>query len=886
MAGQYSVETVSQLAERFAAARLGRPMRVRRYEAGQELVYEVTPVLLGGAARVRLVVEAFVGGGFAGQVYRVRLSRIEAPGAGPEGLEVGGIYAVKILIPPSAGSQRFRDLIYAVGFQGPFALQCNPAAARAGALWQKFIRRAAGIRFGDERAVVDVLATFVDQRLGSCGEISEWVDGRTWRFEVDDRLFARRRWRPGQAGEGLGSPEYRAKRQFMADFVKLLHEVGAPELARQYEWWTCKSQPNVLKRLDAPDEPAAGLTAVDFRAGLALLPFLPMSPGDVKLILKGMARGSLVQFDRGDLHRLRAFMDAHAERFADMREAFEELTEAEREYRDSQIDVTHNHVGLLYSGRLWSSILDGAVTGWAVRNVTDEGTTKGLRESRLLTLAFAAVGLLPLLGLVGGIAAFFAGLAAGASAWRAVGVAAAVIVLSRFFGKLLRKVWGRADFRRHLWGLCTSLDYLGRAVRGHVAESLIRWHRAGRLDSKRAAKIADQPWRFFCHLPFTVLPGRVHRFCTDRRYAAGVARSIFVRPVRLYFNAAAREQWLREMVAEGRARHMLTDEDAEAILSRVGEPFIQKYLKSLAVHVCTLPVTQVVSVTLAAIWVLAHPDRPTAWAEGLGILAAFQVTPISPGSLVRGFYVLYLVLSEKNFKDYNIAVFLGFFKYVGYLAFPIQMTYRYPALARFMAAHWATGAVRIVPIFGEHGALLEHGVFDRFYNYPLSVRRRMRKRAALRAGLAGRAWHGFLATAAGIVVLGLVAAVCRSLWGTLPRLRDIWPATILVPAALGAAATAWAGGKPFARRINLSVLCGFALGLGYGVLHAALRFLPALGGTAGDGGSIKDALSTGAWSAFIFTLVAAVAALLTEVNLPEPNAVRRLNELQQPETQQ
>jgi len=71
--------------------------------------------------------------------------------------------------------------------------------------------------------------------------------------------------------------------------------------------------------------------------------------------------------------------------------------------------------------------------------------------------------------------------------------------------------------------------------------------------------------------------------------------------------------------------------------------------------------------------------------------------------------VLYLVIRERNIKDYNIALVLAFFKYVGYLAFPIQMAYRYPVLARFMAVHWATSAVHIVPVFGESGALLEHG---------------------------------------------------------------------------------------------------------------------------------------------------------------------------------
>ena len=91
---------------------------------------------------------------------------------------------------------------------------------------------------------------------------------------------------------------------------------------------------------------------------------------------------------------------------------------------------------------------------------------------------------------------------------------------------------------------------------------------------------------------------------------------------------------------------------------------------------------------------------------------------------------MYLVVHERNFKDYNIAVFLSFFKYIGYLAFPIQMAYHYPVLARFMAAHWSTAAAHTIPVFGEKGALLEHGVFSLFYNYPLTLRRWRARRAA------------------------------------------------------------------------------------------------------------------------------------------------------------
>ncbi|MCP4151722.1 MAG: hypothetical protein GY757_28520, partial [bacterium] len=103
------------------------------------------------------------------------------------------------------------------------------------------------------------------------------------------------------------------------------------------------------------------------------------------------------------------------------------------------------------------------------------------------------------------------------------------------------------------------------------------------------------------------------------------------------------------------------------------------------------------------VYVVMHPEMSNAEsvAAVAAILVLFQITPVSPGSLVRGLYVVYMVIKDRNFKDYNIAVFLGFFKYIGYLAFPIQMAYRYPELARFMAGHWATEAVHIVPVTGS-----------------------------------------------------------------------------------------------------------------------------------------------------------------------------------------
>ncbi|MDX1387976.1 MAG: hypothetical protein R3344_02235, partial [Acidobacteriota bacterium] len=447
----YSVQACRDLEARFHEQRLYRPMRIGRYDAGTELVYDVTPVApeAAGPVRARLVVERFVGGGFAGQVYRVRVIGLE-PASLP-GVTIGGSYALKILIPPSRAALFFRNLLYAIGFQGSFQLQTNPVASRAGALWQKLIRRAAGIRFGDEGTVNDVHATFVDTGLGSCGELSDWVEGRTWRLEVDDHLDALDRWRAAKPVDPtlLGSPEYRAKRTFMREFVRLLHEMGAPEFARQYEWSTCKSQPNCLKRTDTDQDPDGGLIAVDFRAGLALLPVLPMSPGDFKLILTGLARGSLVQFDRGDLDKLEAFVREHAEAFEDLDGTLEELRCAERLYRDSIPDVTHNGLRLLTPG-LWRTILSSAVGGWELRGWIDPAFARRLRGSPLRCALLYVVGIVP------------------------------------FLGNLVRKLSGHAAWRKHYAAMLTSPSYLARAARGRAAEKITIWHRAGRV---RAAKV-------------------------------------------------------------------------------------------------------------------------------------------------------------------------------------------------------------------------------------------------------------------------------------------------------------------------------------------------------------------------------------------------------------
>jgi hypothetical protein len=473
-------------------------------------------------------------------------------------------------------------------------------------------------------------------------------------------------------------------------------------------------------------------------------------------------------------------------------------------------------------------MLKSAVSGWRIRNFISDETAQRFKSSPLKTLAFLCILLIP------------------------------------FLGKTFGRIIGRPDWRTHYKKLFSNWDYFKRAIKARMAEKIVTWHRDGRVDSRKASKLADSTGKFLCHVPFSVLPAGMHHLLTDWRYAGERFDYYLIRPVRLYFNTALREEWLRDMVTDGREKHILSRADAEIILSKIKEPFIQKYLKSLAVHVCTLPVTQVVSVMIALIYIGMHPDLPRAqaWGIGLGIIALFQVVPISPGSLVRGLYVLYLVIRERNFKDYNIAVFLGFFKYIGYLAFPIQMAYRYPELARFMAGHWASESVHIVPVFGESGALLEHWVYCLFYNWPLTLQRRIKARLQHRATLPVRYWHLSVITLSATALFGAADYLHLLGTGKLPGLKDIWYLAATLPLICGAMITMGFGGAGLGKRFAGSALCGALTGIGYTM---ATLLLESVMGVELDG-----LFAAGVWRVFIFAIFFTIGAILAELKIKDP----------------
>ena len=674
-----------QLKARIQSIPLALVWEPDHYEAGQQLDLSITTAWPEVEGKARFTIGKFAGGGFAGQVYRCHLDALELQDDSVEcGLTVGGTYAVKILVPPSRFSVVFRNFVYWLAFQAPFSAQVNRSACRAGLLWPKLLRVASADRFGTREAVADTYASFFDARFRAYGEVREWVEGRTWRLEADAQLKRRKQWRTIDPSE-TGSPEYIAKKQFMTRFVTMLHEMGAAELARQYEWWTMKSQPNALKRADAGHDPAAGLCAVDFRAGLALVPYLPMSPADVPLIWRGLRRGSLAQFDRCEWDKLRRYVAEHHEHFVGHEPLIEALKRYDDAYRRAMPDLSHQGLRLLTDKSLRRDVRHGLVDGYYSAGLVDDAQRECLAGGRGFVV-FYLVGAIPLLG------------------------------------RFLRKMWGRPDYRAHITNFWTSVRYLRETGRRNAAIHALKWHEAGRIGEQQALYVADHVWLYWLErLTVGLLPVPAwHRWITEPK-SIGRAIGNGVRYLKRFLtDATFREEWLIAQVEEGRKEGMLTEVEYETIMGQVRDPFIAKYLKSVGVHLLTLPITQIVSIAIGATvagWMLAHgQSKKAAGAAFAGIVFFFQVTPISPGSICRGLYVVYLMIRERNWRDYIVAAPLSFLKYVGYLSFPLQMTATYPELAQFMAGRWATSAVHIIPVFGEQGALVEHAVFDLCFN--------------------------------------------------------------------------------------------------------------------------------------------------------------------------
>ena len=125
---------------------------------------------------------------------------------------------------------------------------------------------------------------------------------------------------------------------------------------------------------------------------------------------------------------------------------------------------------------------------------------------------------------------------------------------------------------------------------------------------------------------------------------------MFIRPVRLYFNAGEREKWLSDMVAAGERNGLLTADEA-ARVRRADQgtvhPEVPQEPGGPSGH--AVPIGNRFS---DGRYCLCAPPSGarlvTASLQAGLIIAAFNLLPVSPGSLVRGFYVVGLCIRGRE----------------------------------------------------------------------------------------------------------------------------------------------------------------------------------------------------------------------------------------------
>jgi len=170
--------------------------------------------------------------------------------------------------------------------------------------------------------------------------------------------------------------------------------------------------------------------------------------------------------------------------------------------------------------------------------------------------------------------------------------------------------------------------------------------------------------------------------------------------------------------------------------------------------------------------------------------------------------------------------------------------------------------VHIVPVFGESGALLEHGVFCLFYNWPLTIRRRMRRRAEWRAAQKPRYWHVGLCVLAVAGIFGISDFAYLTNLERLPSLKDIWLLAVVLPIAAGAAVTLGCGGAGLGKRVVAAAVCGVLAALCYTLISAMLSRTSET--------VACHVVASGVWRLFVFAVLTTIGALATELNMPEP----------------
>lgn len=446
--------------------------RARRFDIGESIETEVVPIIPNVAFNAAFRILEKKGEGYAGQVYK----------AVDEATSNTYIYALKALRPEDEGKEKVRNLLFRLCFAGNFAPATNEAALRYGLLWQTLLRRGAQARLGDTSIIPEPYGYFWNDKLETFVEVHEWVDGH---IPVPD-----------------SATHNRQKRDFMNGMVALTRDMGAYQLARQYKWWTMLAGANVVKRENDSQ------VAIDWRSGIALPFFLPMSPGDVPIIIENLRSGHFANYDYADFDRLDAFIRENKDTFVDLTHHVEELKELDRKYR--------------------SSIKETTLADWQREFQMDEDVVREFKRSPLAYRAHLILDGIPL------------------------------------FGKVTNRLSSSEMYRTHAKQILGDGEYRDIWFSTHQTHDLGTWQHRDRVTADKAQELSQKAWLYLLHkVFFSHVPSSIQK-ATDNRELMRMLKKLGT-PIRIAFSEKEQIRWLEDRINEGIELRLLDDEQAEIL---------------------------------------------------------------------------------------------------------------------------------------------------------------------------------------------------------------------------------------------------------------------------------------------------------------------------------
>jgi hypothetical protein len=588
----------------------------------------------------------------------------------------------------------FRNVLYWAGFQSPFPYQYDEDAARSVVWLTEILKDVCAVEFGSPGIINDCYGTFWSDHVGAYGEVNEWVQGSVTDPVLDKEIFIRnaknaeirRRIAQGEATkEDLIEPcdEVSRKRVFMDRLVALCGELGIEDMARQVYWWTGASQPNVMTRRPSqrPDG-APDFVWIDRRPGL---PGFITSPGDFVLLPKAIIRGSIPPFDRINFEKLRAWPKAPDR--ARWESLVDRLEEADRRYRDGQVDLFSHHARLLFDRKLLGRIRDSRLDCWEKAERIDASTRAILAENPLLLLLHMIVILLP------------------------------------FVGARLQKLIGNGAWRKAVGDFILDTRYRDKVLFEARAYRIWTWLLEERTTSARARicyhKLGAYLKDWLCYF---WAPASWQRFFTDQAVQNDLLKRFFTSPFRYVFSTSYRAKvntdWMHAQTLADVKRGYISAEDAERLIAVAGDRPLQQYITGIIYTATVKPVSEISYVFGFIVLVQSYLKD----LRGLGlwivpIVAA--LLSISPAGVLRFLYALVMgILNPK--VPYWTAIVMAPIRGVGDLAFPAQMAKTYPAFASYLLTSSVCKLAEHIPVFGERGGLLAIWTVTVLLSWPAS----------------------------------------------------------------------------------------------------------------------------------------------------------------------